>query len=353
MRNYISELLYEYRTISIPGLGGFEAYYKPASIDHVQGMIYPPSKELKFNRNLKINDGILIDYISQQKNISTTDAKRQVGVWVEEMNGMLERREMLEFPNVGRLYRDYEGNYQFLQDNTNYNRDVFGLPGIQFHPISRNRAASRQEAPQPQASSHATVLTLENQNSKGNVVTTWAKNSAPYLMTALLMIIAVSIFWLNRDSTSPNADAALTVPVSVPAADRLNTKPIRTEDEEDLIETTIVDEIAEKPIIEEKAKPSKKKPPVVEEKVDTEAATLAPGQKESIIILGSFGNAKNAEKYIQSIYYAGYEPFSTKQDGLTKVGVRFGYSDMDEVAKMKRELAKEFKVSAWVMKPKK
>ena len=63
MKNYIQELLYEHNSVIIPSFGGFTAGYKPASIDHVQGVIFPPSKDLKFNRYLTINDGILVQHI--------------------------------------------------------------------------------------------------------------------------------------------------------------------------------------------------------------------------------------------------------------------------------------------------
>ena len=69
----------------------------------------------------------------------------------------IERREIVVFPKVGRLYKDYEQNLQFLADNTNFNVDSFGLPDVQFYPITQSseKVVKAVESVQAQKSQQA------------------------------------------------------------------------------------------------------------------------------------------------------------------------------------------------------
>ena len=56
----ISQLLYRYDCVIIPGFGGFVTQFKSAAIDRQAHSIYPPSKEVSFNSMLVKNDGVLV-----------------------------------------------------------------------------------------------------------------------------------------------------------------------------------------------------------------------------------------------------------------------------------------------------
>lgn len=53
IEKYISELLYQYDCVIIPGFGGFIGNYSPALIDPIYHTFHPPYKSLLFNINLK------------------------------------------------------------------------------------------------------------------------------------------------------------------------------------------------------------------------------------------------------------------------------------------------------------
>ena len=62
---YIADLLYDHDVVNLPGLGSFTGQYQAANIDHVQGKLYPPAKELGFNSNLVLDYGVLVQYVQQ------------------------------------------------------------------------------------------------------------------------------------------------------------------------------------------------------------------------------------------------------------------------------------------------
>ncbi len=359
MKNYIQELLYNHNSVIIPAFGGFTTGYRPASIDHVQGVIYPPSKDLKFNRYLTLNDGILIQHLCDTKGWTRAEAEQAVKDWVAEMKSALERREMLEFPKVGRLYLDFEGNFQFLQDNTNYNRESFGLPTVGFYPVARNRkklATAERQTPQPRPVSEATILDLGGNPSQSQVVSVWFQRNIPYFVAASVMILSLTI-WVSSNEITPGTSnlAALTKTVS---EDRVNTKPQRAEDSEitSLYAEDMIDRTAEKPKKREEMSilPSfeEKNTPLAEDRdLDTEGATVAPGTEEAVVIIGSFGNKENVDRLVKKVYSKGYEPFTMQDGKLTKVGVRFAYETTSEIREKRRAVADDFDVKAWIMTP--
>ena len=70
LEQYISKLLYQYDCVIVPGLGGFVANYKSATIQPVQNTFSPPSKGISFNKNLNNNDGLLANFIAQEETVS-------------------------------------------------------------------------------------------------------------------------------------------------------------------------------------------------------------------------------------------------------------------------------------------
>ena len=69
--------------------------------------ISPPNKVPTFNKNLTINDGVLVDFIKTQNNCSLEEANKIVEDFVAEMEAKIENKDIVEFPKVGRIYKDY------------------------------------------------------------------------------------------------------------------------------------------------------------------------------------------------------------------------------------------------------
>lgn len=123
---YISELLYDYDCVIIPGLGGIMTNYKPARIEN--GMAYPPSKEIRFNKNLTKNDGLLAQSISEAEKLSIRDADAFVHECVEKHLEKLNGGDRVELKKVGVLYVDGYDNLRFEPDTSvNYLRNSFGF----------------------------------------------------------------------------------------------------------------------------------------------------------------------------------------------------------------------------------
>ncbi len=72
IEKHIALLLRNYDCVIIPGLGGFVANYSPSQFNRAKGLLSPPSKAIIFNRNLINNDGLLMNHLSVNENLSYT-----------------------------------------------------------------------------------------------------------------------------------------------------------------------------------------------------------------------------------------------------------------------------------------
>ncbi len=141
---HIGDLLYDYECVVIPGLGGFLTNDKPASIQPNTHHFHPPFKQVMFNAYLKTNDGLLVNYIAREENISYKEAKAQVDKFVYLCDNALKSGKRINFHKVGSLYLNKNEKIVFEQaDTINYNADAFGLTGFVSPAIRRANAEEK------------------------------------------------------------------------------------------------------------------------------------------------------------------------------------------------------------------
>ena len=333
---YIGALLYTHDTVSIPGLGSFVSVYQASTVDPVQGELAPPAKAIKFNRNLSVDDGLLVNYISQQEKISQQEAAQLLSAYTSKIKEAIEEREIVSFSGLGRLYKDYEGHYQFLADGTNFNTDSYGLPSVKYFPVAKAGSYAKETTPTAEKKKITTTKFADRFSSVLN------NSLAIAIGVATVVILVAAYFLFFRDNGFSDKEATITVPTS-----RVNVSPGNddtAEYEEDNGEMP-TDEITS---------PSSTEGTGIEDDtektIDTEEPTIAPEQDYFIIIIGSFGNAENVQRLVQKIYQAGYEPYTEAAGKLTKVGIQKTYTEKSEIESVLKDIRKHFNKNARVYK---
>jgi len=135
---YIGDLIYDYECVVIPGLGGFISTEKSATVNPLTNQFSPPSKDVHFNIHLKANDGLLINYVARNEEISFKIAKQRVDKFVLSCHKALKEGKRINFSKIGYIYYDNQQNVVFKQDKTiNYNADAFGLNSFVSPAIRR------------------------------------------------------------------------------------------------------------------------------------------------------------------------------------------------------------------------
>ena len=364
LSTYISDLLYSHDAVIVPNFGGFVRTYKSSAIDHVQGLIYAPSKQISFNENLVVNDGILINYVRKKLNLPAKEARLMVERFVSEIQEAVEKREIVVFPEVGRLYMDYEQNIQFLPDTSNFSTESFGLPTLQYYPILRNREALGDEAPEPTTSIAISDKSYQKEQRKRK----WSallRPAVPYMIAGAVLFASIGLYKGMDNANDLNIDMPPTLPVNFnkkPTAEVIIDVPKRDEDElDDVSEKEAINSNESYTYTENKSTkndPSHNKELDVERAprnsytapIDTEGATLGPSQKEGVIIVHAFGNKDNVRKMISKLIELGYSPYTDKTKKLTRVGIQFIYEDKEEIQMILSDIRTSVSKRAYIKK---
>lgn len=138
IEKYISDLLYRYQCVTVPGFGAFLTEFKSAQINN-ENVILPPKKVLSFNQHLKNNDGLLANHIALEENISYSEAiifiKNQVNNW----QLAIDQNAPIFLNEIGQLNANKEGNLVFQPSNEiNFETNSFGLTEVVAPEMERS-----------------------------------------------------------------------------------------------------------------------------------------------------------------------------------------------------------------------
>lgn len=328
---HIEKLLYLHDSLVIPGFGGFTATRTPATTDYVGGTVNPPSKTLVFSENLMVDDGLLTADIADAHGISLEDAGRSVEEFVEKMKALLDQREIVTLPGVGRLYKNYVQKIQFLPDATNFNSAAYGLPPLQFSPIARSREISGSTpTPEAQAIPPAPPTppmpepTYAPERTGGG--SGWGTALGIFLLLAAL---AAGIwYWKFRNKpdteVSDKPDTEITEKATSPANEPLKQEPAMKEPSPSS-EKQDADKLAQESL-------------EAKEKAAREKVNVARNGRECILVIASLSDKTNADKLRLLLKEEDYQEYYQFNGKAHVVGIRFQYLKVSEIEEKKKAL---------------
>ena len=89
IEHHISQLLYRYQCVTVPGFGAFLTEFQSAQLDESSHSFYPPKKLISFNPFLKNNDGLLANHLAQAEKVAYETAvhaiQNEVSVWMNRI----------------------------------------------------------------------------------------------------------------------------------------------------------------------------------------------------------------------------------------------------------------------------
>lgn len=351
---HISELIYENDTVSLPGLGSFVSSCKPAGIDVVLGLLSPPARQVDFNPYLTLDDGMLASRLADRHRLSLEEATSLIEAFTDNIRHSLAQRELVLLPEIGKLYTDFQGVLRFMPETTNFNLQAYGLPDVKFYPVFRSResrvmdslADNLNKVPEiPQA---RTVPASKYFSLPAN----YKKLAIPSAAAFLLTVSLAAWLWLGgnpNDSNSPFNEKVSQI--------RVNQKPSATNDgigyqelppipaDPELKTETDLNSTDPKGDDHYLNREKKETLPQSEE----ETATLAPGEKSAVIIIGSFRDKSNIRKLVADIISAGYDVYQDKAPkGLTRVGVQLAYTKNADLNRHLGKIRSKFNKAAFV-----
>ena len=138
IEQYISQLLYRYQCVTVPGFGAFLTEFQSAHLDENSHSFYPPKKMVSFNPFIKNNDGLLANHLAQAEKISYEIAVNTIQNEVSHWKTKIQEFGSFSVKNVGDFSLNSEKNIVFVPtDQINYLTASFGLNSFVSPSVKR------------------------------------------------------------------------------------------------------------------------------------------------------------------------------------------------------------------------
>lgn len=160
----ISDLLFFRDIVVVPGMGAFVKRPVPAKVNVVANHFSMPSCRIEFDSNLREDNDLVANYISEKNEISEEEARNLIMVFVSDCFNSLKNGKKVSLDNIGTLYNDLSGILVFEQSATvNYNADSFGLSDFSLEPVlkTKTKAELKVEIEQRQKDKNTPVTVDE------------------------------------------------------------------------------------------------------------------------------------------------------------------------------------------------
>jgi hypothetical protein len=318
IEKYISELLYRYQCVGVPGFGAFLCEWQSAQVIVSQNSFVPPKKVISFNSHIKNNDGLLANHIALQEKISYENAlikiQTQVVFWLEK----LENKENLVLENIGEIFSNSEHNFVFKPNTAiNYLTDSFGLAGFNSPEIARANQITSEvetivEAPvsiDNTVEDETPVIPLNGKNRSKN----WMKYAAAVAIFASAGTYGYKMYF---DYT--------------------------IEHQTSIVEKTVQEKINQK--LQEATF-------VIPNPINAVDLTLeATHNGKYHVIAGAYRSKQNATKAMNDLISKGFEAHLLTENKYGLIPVAFGsFSNLNEAQNLKTEIKAKDSVEAWLL----
>ena len=140
--NHIFSLLQEHDCVIVPNFGAFVARNISAKISSDGSKIFPPNKEITFNKSLVKNDGLLINKISSTENISYELADKKLKNWVIKSHKKIKKYGFIEIKNIGSIELENEKYIFTRSQNSIFLKSSFGLNSIDSVQLKRTQRSA-------------------------------------------------------------------------------------------------------------------------------------------------------------------------------------------------------------------
>lgn len=346
----ISDLLFLRDTVVVPGLGAFVKKPVSSKVNPVANHFAMPTSSIGFDPNLREDNDLIVNYLSEKNDIPEEEARKMLAVFVSDGFNLLKSGKKLELNGIGVLHYDWADDLVFEQDPTvNYNSDAFGLCDFTLEPVLREKTKDEiKEEIEQQQKDKNTPVTVDEKAVHEDDEEVERHFGWLWIVLGLLLVAAGVVYGLHAfkvirfpwDEEKPiRVLSGQPVPVTLPVYEW------KWEWKEPVVQDTVVaEETLEQP--EQTVQPDQ--PEQIEQ--SEQQPTVAP-EANIRIIAGCFGQEENAARLTNTLKEKGYTgAFYELRNN--KWFVSFGRYATDEEAKAAlREIRANTEYKAWILAP--
>ena len=349
----ISDLLFVRDTVVVPGLGAFVKKPVSAQVNPVANYFATPSSEVIFDANLREDNELVINYMSEKNGIPEEEARKLLSMFVSDCFNTLKQKKKVVLNRIGTLSFDWADDIVFEQDKSvNYNADAFGLCDFSPEPVLRSKTKDeiKTEIEQQQKDKNTPMTVDERAVHEEDEEDDYESRGLGWLWILLGVLLVVGgvyglyyfkvikLPWLEEE----------TRPIVV--GHQTYTLPTYKKVWE-WKEPVAQDTVQPKKEPKEQPKVEPKEQPKVEPKEQPKAQPVEVNPEAKIrIIAGCFGVEENAMKLTNTLKEKGYtDAFYENRSNMWYVS--FGrYTTDEEAAAALREIRANTEYKAWILK---
>ena len=323
----IKELLQLHDCVILPNLGGFVAQYSPANFDEKKSVFSPPDKQILFNKNLKNNDGLLINAFAQKNNISYKKALENLTDLLLEINKNLKTQNQHEFKGIGILYYN-EGILNFIQKSNNLLSSSYGLMSLNIDDF---KISNKQEK----------VIELNSSKFLKTQIKNWALAASVILVVFYSAWIPIQTQLLKQGGEFNYSDLN---PFTFKKENIDSIEEVKLNTPQEIKATQPINKTSKKSnsvILKSELKNNLN--PVVVIKNQS-------GNKIFEVVIGSFNKELNAKKMIVKLQNKGIIARKLKKENkLFRVSIG-KFLNKKNAKKLQRSIRKRHQISSWILR---
>lgn len=366
LSKHIEILLLEHDCVIVPKLGGFitnqvEAHYG----DNGDNFFVPPYRTIGFNKNLLINDGLLVQSYMQVYDASYPDAYKQMEMDIDEVLQQLDLNGVFQFEGIGFIRKSVEGNITFEPSESGMlTPELYGLCALEVKNVNE----VRKEKELINTIQSTSVLPIQSESHLSSAYTPDEKDGEEENVTirlhrrwvdvSIAAVVSVLLFFLFSYPSFRNSTPSDTcVAGSLYVGKESNHKPMENV------------QVSRKSGVDNKVKATVEKEDLQEadstdvalqtdENISAEAeqqpetAKEDAVKKEFVLVLASYVSKANSTAFIENLKSEGFTEAEYIRTGRISRIVYSGYASRDEAADSLNVLRKQnpaFK-EAWILK---
>ena len=140
---YLKKLLYQYDCVVVPELGGFLTHYQSATYSEATGQYLPPRKRLAYNEALRLDDGMLTNFLMLQEDLTREEALRKISAFVTDLRQQVQRTGCVDIEGIGLFTPGEAGKLQFDPElRHNFFGESYGMAPVTVERVSTDSEES-------------------------------------------------------------------------------------------------------------------------------------------------------------------------------------------------------------------
>lgn len=317
---YLAELIRSKRELVVPGLGKFYREQIPASYDANSQSFLPPAERIVF-KNEAVEDGTLVQHISQSENISINAAKKLLEEYTSNLHDLLSNTELIKIDQLGSFEKS-ENGFAFEADPGLVSNPYFGLKP-QSEPSTATQIAVENIVSVNETADKVEMAEEESEEE----ISSGSKGKIGLLILAVLLsiIAGLQVFYPQAfDLLRPEQ----------PENNQTMIPPVQT-DTIPVIDTTVLDSS----LVTDT-------PKVIAAPIISDAPTYE-------IVIAAFGKRSEADNFMQQLAQRGITARALPNRKKEYIKISVGsFSDQQQAQQELQRIQRELSKGAWIYKVK-